>query len=334
VVHGFRVHGHQHRLSFAIFTRRSARAFSVDRLHLVIVSKRPASPGGSGGKWPYYTRHSYWRQPVRRAPRDRHSAYFMANWKAISSNQRINLAASASYSWALFHSDASDPVIRVRVNGQTFRFHAPRRSRPSPGDNEITVVDRSADRGRGVMYEFGAVSSWHPAAGRGAAGYRAVSYLKSNGLDGRLRQSNERRNVGHRGLSCMTFGYIFKEVRARAIHHLLKIGVPRTGASRYSRAHVWPYVDDEGDSSNLPEGTRVRLKESARRKIHAIRNPYARAMARALYKYGAIISDQGGSGLTIKLQWPKRWSSLGIRSSSLSSLRISDFEVVKLGWKG
>jgi hypothetical protein len=361
---GYEARSGGHRLAFSLArgtrtaaARRTAvaRSFLVDRMSLrcrkasgqacgsepVTSEPAPSSseplpppPPGDPESW-WYSTGSYWKTPVRSAPLDARSTEYISFWKSHSSNPRINLVAAGcaagqvcSYAWSLWHSDASDPLITVRdCNiGCPLTFRAPAGSRPAPGDGEITIVDHEAKR----MYEFGGCSSWTPGEA-GRCSYSSSSDLTSNGLDRSLPESDSNLNWGHRGLSCMTFGFAFDEVQARDVAHMIKITVPSEVAED---SYVFPYVGTESGTGILPEGLRVRLKDTALPKIEALANPYAKAMATALYTYGSTISDKGGSGINIKVQNPGDWAALGIDPRSLSVFTVDDFEVVQAGWKG
>jgi hypothetical protein len=353
---GYRARGGGHRLDYSVIRKGArARSFVVDRITLHCRKASGGLCGGSGGgggsgsgsgipvpyepappapdSW-WYSSGSYWKKPVRSAPLDPRSAEYISYWQSRSSNPKINLVAAGcadgqvcSYSWSLWHSEATDPLITVLgCNiGCPLTFHAPALSRPAPGDGEITVIDHAAHR----MYEFGGCDSWTP-GGTARCEYSSSSDLDSNGLDRRLAASDSNQNWGHRGLSCMTFGFSFDEVKAREIAHMVKMTVP---SDVTDDTFVFPYVGTEDGTGILPEGLRVRLKDSALPRIQALDNPYAKAMAMALYRYGSTISDQGGSGINIKMQNPGYWGSLGIGPQSLSMFTVDDFEVVEAGWR-
>ncbi len=297
--------------------------------------------------WRYLTANSYWSTPIQQAPVDPNSDYYIEHWKAIAHPDRhgirMNSVSSGQYGFALFVGTASDPMWEVTDSlGIVHRFRGPADMMPSPGDYEIGCVDITGDDGNGILYKFGGMGgfNWRPRAHRGRCPWPgAVNYLKSNGLDGRAAHSNDVRNTGHRGLSITTFGFLVSEVKALHVPRTIKLTVPMSGKSPHLPRdnHVWPYVGNEGDTTNLPEGARVRLKASVQPRIDAMTNPYARAMAQALLTYGSVISDQGSQGINIKVQTNgdslAQWAAMGITASSLEEFTIEDFEFVELGWK-
>jgi hypothetical protein len=121
---------------------------------------------------------------------------------------------------------------------------------------------------------------------------------------------------------------------------MVKMTIPKTGKSPFvpGRHHVWPYDGNEGNSGEIPEGTRVRLKASVQPRIDAVANVYVRAMAQSLLTYGSFISDIGASStIGMKLQTGGTsvadWAALGITArGAMNMFTVDDFEVVKLDW--
>lgn len=297
--------------------------------------------------WPFYTPNSYWNYPIQQAPVDPNSDYYIENWKSVSSNHHLRMGGmDGSFGFQLYYGTESDPVWTVTNiwTGKVYQFRGPSNMTPSPGDSELVCIDLTQDGGRGVLYAFGGISGWNqgwpfgdgPLTGRSP--YSKVHYIKSNGLEGTLPYANDRRNYGHRGLAMMIFGPMIGDVQAQHVPHMIKLVVPRTGKSPFLPRdnHVWPYSGNEGDTTDLPEGARVRLKASVQPRIDAMENPYARAIAQAFLTYGAIIGDQGGQGATTNMQTgpgtAEAWAAMGITGTSLYEFTIDDFEVVELGW--
>jgi hypothetical protein len=186
------------------------------------------------------------------------------------------------------------------------------------------------DRGRGRVYGFSGTrydatsDSWYACGG-------TVSYLDSNGLDGKLRASNQPRNTGHRGLPPPIWAVRYAEITGGGIHHVLRIAVNTTACK-----HVFPMVNDECGTrapGAPPEGTRIRIKPSV--SLRRLRlSPAARIIARALKRYGAIIGDQTSGNMNLKVENTiaegKGWLWKGrLRPDSLRSIPLRDFEVVR-----
>ena len=288
---------------------------------------------------------SYWENSVRSAPLDPESANFISYWDSHSLNPSINLKGSTSggvgkYSFATCYGTATDPLWTVtasKPDQHTFQV----RCAPNDGNNlSVAPGDRSLvffDLAEKQMLKIagsnsGCTTSTHTCTGN-YWNWRNWSETDAHaGLDA---QYNPRCSLcrGHRGLDSSVFGILYDEAAKGSIPHVLKITLPSTVNSS---GYVYPYVAGEGGKTGIiPEGTRVRLTQAAYERLRpTITNPAARTMLDALYQYGALTSDSGSDGINIKLENGNGydWSKLGISSDSLSSVKVTDFEVVQRGW--
>jgi hypothetical protein len=114
----------------------------------------------------------------------------------------------------------------------------------------------------------------------------------------------------------------------------MKISVPRTKC-----AHVFPMIGDEcGTTAQYapPEGTRIRIKPEI--KLYELGlSPAALAVARGLKRYGAVIGDQSGASVKVKVENTvaegRGWQWHGILGgNSLSLVPLQDFEVLQPGY--
>lgn len=162
----------------------------------------------------------------------------------------------------------------------------------------------------------------------------AVYYLASNGLEGSLSESNEPRNAGHRGIPPFTYAVRWDEIQVGAIEHVLKVAVNTAGVD-----NVFPMTGSDGDSrhpSSPPEGARLRLKRSVDLSEMGLSRA-ERTIALALQRYGAVIGDQSGSTVALKVEntvaegFGHLWHGV-LQPDSLSGLGLEDFEIVELGY--
>jgi hypothetical protein len=187
------------------------------------------------------------------------------------------------------------------------------------------------DVDKGLVYAFRHASfssnTWSSCGG-------TAYYLNSNGLDGILAESDEIRNFGHRGVPPSTYAVRYDEVSQGAIDHVLKIAVHHT-ADEY----VFPMTGHENGSTNPyapPEGTRIRIKPSVDLSRLGL-SPGARVVATALQKYGAVIGDQSGGQINLKVENTvaegrgQLWSGV-LETESLSSINLDMYEVIQLGY--
>jgi hypothetical protein len=270
---------------------------------------------------------------------DPHSAAIISFLKTDNTTNYIKLTgATSSGAWGtpIYWASSADPSYAIR-NTCSYRqplqfasMRIPVGAEPDPSaDAELTVYDRD----KGVVYALwhagfdAATNTWSSCGG-------TVFYLDSNGLAGSLPESDQVANSGHRGLPPSSFAVRYAEIRAGVISHVLKIAVNTTRC-----AHDFPMVGDEcgtGSSSAPPEGARIRIKPDVDVTKLGL-SPAALTIARALQTYGAVIGDQSGGPVSLKLEdtvaegrGPK-WTGL-LSPTSLAGIPLDDFEVVLLGY--
>ena len=325
------------RVSFLSGRRFQALALTLSSVLAVTVIGFPAT----GQSTPYraFPASSYWNQPLpTNVPIDTDSAKILEFLKNDSTTNYIRLAGtSSSGNWGnpIYWAGADDPTRKVKnicsSSGQPPEFQSvriPRGARPdSSTDKTMTVYDVE----KGIVYGFfkASVSSgvWSSCGG-------VVYYLGSNGLVGRLPESDEPRNYGHRGVPPPTYAIRYDEISAGAIQHVLKIAVHHA-ADEY----VFPMTGHESGSSDPyapPEGTRIRIKPSVNLSSLGL-SPGALVVAKALQKYGAIIGDQSAGPVNLKVEntvAERRgylWNGV-LTTTSLSRIRLNMFEVIRLGY--
>jgi hypothetical protein len=280
---------------------------------------------------------AYWNKPLpNNAPVAANSSRIIDFLMRDNNANYITLGGTAG-SWGvpIYWSDQSSPTYDVRNNcsypmpKEFNSVRIPKGAKQDPtSDAEFTVYDR----GKGIMYAF-----WRASFNRGtwSACGGTVYYLGSNGLDGRLAESNEPRNHGHRGFAPSTFGVRYDEIKAGQINHVLKIAVDTTKC-----AHVFPASGDECGTKAVdapPEGLVLQLKPSVDLQKRNLSRA-AMVIAQALKKYGAIIGDQSGGNAILKVENTvaegrgRLWDGV-LGPNSLASLKLSDFRVIKPGYR-
>jgi hypothetical protein len=185
----------------------------------------------------------------------------------------------------------------------------------------VTIVDR----GEGVAYDL-----WR--ARRQADGSISYQYAKRWELNGpgfsRPESVDQQGAVGARGSGMPLFaGTILpSELRDGAIHHALAIAIP--GAARGVYVQPASTTDGVGSEGSLPEGARIRLRPGVSLTgLSGAQLRYANVVLAALRQYGAIVVDRA----TVPTLYAQRDAVNGLLSGAeLRSLRLSDFEVVRL----
>jgi hypothetical protein len=282
----------------------------------------------------------YWRLPIATlAPTDPSSPAIMSYIRADSSTSYIALSGGSQNGYwgtPVYNAHVGDPVYNVHKNctghipPEFSAVRIPAGARPDQTADASMVI---YDALKGREYGF-----WHARYDRIKDRWTAcggtVYYMASNGLAGTLRQSNEPRNYGHRGVPPETYAVSYREIQLGVIDHMLRIAVDTTKCH-----HVFPMAGDECGtyaSSAPPEGAIIRIKHS----VDLTRLGLSRAaliVARALQTYGAVISDQSSGPAELKLEnvvaEGRGWLWQGVLSAtSLSKIPLSSYEIVTLGF--
>jgi hypothetical protein len=85
-----------------------------------------------------------------------------------------------------------------------------------------------------------------------------------------------------------------------------------------------------------PEGTRIQLKPSIDLSRYGL-SPAALVIATALQKYGAVIGDQSGGSVSLKVEnavaegLGRLWSGV-LGAKDLDAFSLDDYQVIQLGW--
>ena len=86
-----------------------------------------------------------------------------------------------------------------------------------------------------------------------------------------------------------------------------------------------------GGANLPPYGARFRLRSDF--PLASLPSEGARVIARAMQRYGMILSDGGNIALTAQSDrfTTHKWSEVGVDSHSLTGIQVSDMEVVGMG---
>jgi hypothetical protein len=161
----------------------------------------------------------------------------------------------------------------------------PRDARPAAGsDRHLVVYQPAKDR----MWEFWLLrrraDGWHARWG----GYQA-HVSRSPGY---FTKPYPSWGATATSLPLLAGGMRIEELQNGHIPHALALAIPETRSGWYS----WPAQRTDGNVANrwaIPEGARFRLDPSF--DTSTIKHPVARAMARAIQKYGLVVRDRAGA---------------------------------------
>lgn len=122
------------------------------------------------------------------------------------------------------------------------------------------------------------------------------------------------------------------EVASGSINHAIRFILPnsrmRSGVYVRPASHAG---GPSGGSSLPPYGVRFRLRSDF--PLASLPTEGARVVARAMQRYGMILSDGGNIALTAQSDrfTTHKWSQVGVDTRSLQAIQVSDMEVVGMG---
>lgn len=130
------------------------------------------------------------------------------------------------------------------------------------------------------------------------------------------------------------------EIAAGSIDHAIRFILPN--ARIRDNVYVHPGTHSTGPTAGGPDappyGVRFRLRADF--PLASLPNDGARVVAKALQKYGMLLADAGNIALTAQSDrfTTHKWAEFDMDSYALSSMQVTDFEVVDMGtpinWSG
>ena len=185
------------------------------------------------------------------------------------------------------------------------------------GDKHLLVVDRDAR----LLFE-----TWNTRCE--PAGSPSCSWRAGSGavfpLDTNLRRPDGWTSADAAGLAVLPGLVRYDEAfGSEPIRHALRF------TTRATNGYVFPASHRAGSTSGAPPlGTRLRLKAS--RDLSTFPDP-VRRIFQAMKTYGLILADNG-SDMYVQGTYDTRWDN-DVLNPAFASLKVSDFEVVRLGWQ-
>jgi hypothetical protein len=324
------------------------RVLSIAVLSLAVLAALAARPATADLPLEPFTATSYWRTPSS-APADPRSGA-MISW--LSSVLKIdrkfvtlrasNLNGSSAQGTAVYYASATDPQWKICHNPNyksyfwTTDFDAVRipSGARAPTDNDADMLVYNTYQGK--LFWF---TNMQMISGRWCASQASVYYVGSNGLHGKLPQSDNVKNWGKHGLAPVTQAVRWGEVASGAVPHVMDLYIPSVSCNSDDWFPLYTGTMCTTSASNsIPAGAVLRIKPSIDLSQYPL-NPSARIIARGLQQFGAVVGDRSGVGnnATIKLEDTVEegkgnlWANVGLNSYSLSAIPLSDYQVDKLG---
>ena len=258
---------------------------------------------------------SVWNEPlVANAPIDRSSDHLIrALDHEVTSERSRNIGpwiATNLGSTPLYNVPASQPRVHVELDAPAVPGRAalqaafdavpiPPMATPAAGpDGHMTIWQPATD----TLWEFFKAArlpnGWHAKWG---GAIRAVSH--SPGYYGPGSWPGATPNWGATATSLSVLGgvILLRDIRSGTINHALALNLPAPRAGVFA----WPAQrsDGVGGSDSLPEGARIRLDPRLDLN-HLSLPPFTRMVAEAAQRYGMIVRDQTGHGISLFAQDP------------------------------
>lgn len=238
---------------------------------------------------------SAWNQDVSRAPLDPNSGDYIDAITGLGGNQVVHPDFGGNGAYGIPYTTVPRDQRRVRVKVTAYPDQSDFGLAPIPpsapveygSDRHVLVLQR----GRCDLFELFAA---HYAGGTGHrwnAGSTAHFDLGSN----RLRREGWT-SADAAGLPILAGLVRYGEVKRGRVRHAIRVTFAET-----RRAYIRPathYASSSCDSNLPPMGLRLRLRHSYfRDNLHRFpRGSQARVIFRALFHYGIINADNGGTG--------------------------------------
>ncbi|MBK9965249.1 MAG: hypothetical protein IPP07_10270 [Holophagales bacterium] len=316
---------------------------------LLLAPGAPAQPVRNGplpGPLPLFPADSWWNADVSAAPRDASEAAILA-FIGASKGLHPDFGGDASTSGpetygmpylvvpgsqplepvAFDYADESDTGAPGRPAGYPIPVEAKTQAKwleggypgnsGADGDKHLLIVDRD----NRLLFE-----TWNTRCepqGSPSCTWRAGSGAVFP-LDSNLRRPDGWTSADAAGLAILPGLVRYDEAfGSEPIRHAFRFTV------RATNGYVFPASHRAGSTTNAPPmGTRLRLKAS--HDLSGFPAPVQRIF-QAMKSYGLILADNG-SDMYVQGTYDARWDN-ELLNPTFASLKVSDFEVVQLGWQ-
>jgi len=299
----------------------------VGALALVVVV---VPGGGSAPTWQHpFSTSSVFNSPIRALPRlDSHSSQITA---LLADSDAAHVAIYGEFGVPVYRADSSTPRYKLEITNQPAwginslsrqRVPIPQHAVPAPGgDGKLVVVDEG-DRKVFDLWQAREVD------GRWRASWGGVYDLDGNGSSPNplyVRQPRRPPRFASRatgsGISTLAGLVRLSDVRRGRIDHALVFATDLVCGPAQSGPFRFPATTTDGHVIGgpcIPEGTWVQLDPKI--DVNAIKgaSPIERMVARALQRYGAFCTDNGGARMAIPFERPAGGTSSTYAHAGLS----------------
>jgi hypothetical protein len=256
----------------------------------------PIFPAFAGSRTaPSGANQTAWNQDVSKAPIDPRSGDYIARITSLGGNQVVHPDFGGNGAYGIPYTTVGRHQRRVRVKVTSYPEQSDFGRAPIPpgapvengSDRHVLVLQRH----RCDLFEMYAA---HYVGGHGHR-WNAGSTARFNLRSTRLRHDGWT-SADAAGLSILAGLVRHGEVKRGHVRHAIRVTFEET-----RRAYIHPathYASDKCDADLPPMGLRLRLSSPYfHNNLHRFRpGSQSRVIFRALYHYGIINADNGGSG--------------------------------------
>lgn len=286
----------------------------------------------------YFPPGAVWTQDISKAPVDPHSSAII-NWLAAAGGWGQG-KMQVDFSMRVLNADASTPYVPFHPGDQ---FYTPDsdsiKTIPLPpgggiegqsgyecnideNDCHLIVVDRS----HGKLYE-----AYQANYVKNAIRATFVAVWDMNRVYPLSGRGDQCTSADAAGFPIAPLLFNADELAAGSINHAIRFILPnakiRAGVFVHPATHAG---GPRGPANAPPYGARLRLKTSF---DLAQLSPAAQVVARAMQKYGILLSDGGNIALTAQsdADTQTKYADVGFGPHDLQALKVTDFEVIDYG---
>jgi len=302
-----------------------------------VVKVRAAKQEHAAASAPYFPPGSAWTKDVSHESVDPQSSTII-DWLASNGGWGRNNKMQVDFSIRVLQANASTPFVPLRHSSGWISDSDDLKSFPLPvgggveggssyhcesgGDCHILVVDRAHSK----LYE-----AWGADYSDGFLSTSFAATWDLNRLYPPSGRGEQCTSADAAGFPIAPLLFNADELAAGSINHAIRFILPNPRI----RAHVYVHPathagGPRGPVAAPPYGVRFRLKASY--DLSQL-TPAAQVVARAMQKYGMLLSD--GGNITLSAQsdadTKSKYADIDFGSHDLFDLKVTDFEVVDMG---
>jgi serine/threonine-protein kinase len=307
-------------------------------LHSHIAKVRAAKLDHIAAPAAYFPGGSVWTQDVSHAPLDPQSSTMIA-WLAGAGGWGHNNRMQVDFGVRVLQADAATPHVPFKGPGPSFPDSDQLSTIPLPVGGGIEAqtgyqcnIDQNdchlivVDRAHGKLYE-----AYQANEGENVLTANFIAVWDLNHVYPPSGRGDQCTSADAAGFPIAPLLFNADELATGSINHAIRFILP----NQRIRAHVFVHPATHagaprGPVTAPPMGARFRLKASF---DMSQLTPAAQVVARAMQKYGMLLSDGGNIALTAQndADTKAKYADMDFGPRDLEDLKVTDFEVVDMG---